>query len=76
MEKLRSYLNSLTPADQSLFARRCGTTIEYLRKAISKGQVFRSALCINIERESGGIVTCDDLDPKANWAFIRMSKAA
>ena len=76
MEKLLSYVNSLSPADQTRFAKRCGTTIGYIRKAISKGQKFRSALCINIERESGGYVACEDLDPDADWAFIRMSKAA
>lgn len=76
MDKLLSYVNSLTPADQALFATRCGTTIGYIRKAISKKQKFSGALCINIERESCKCVTCEDLDPDTDWAFIRSSKAA
>lgn len=35
MESLRSYLNSLIPSDQAAYAKRCGTTIGYLRKALS-----------------------------------------
>lgn len=50
---------------------RCGTTIGYLRKGISVGARFGSALCIAIERESGGAVTCEELDPEADWAFLR-----
>jgi DNA-binding transcriptional regulator YdaS (Cro superfamily) len=61
MEKLRSYLNSLSPREQSEFARSCGTSIGYLRKAISKNQRFRSDLCVLIEQKSSGQVTRKDL---------------
>ena len=54
---LRTFLNSMKPAEQAEFARRCDTSIAYLRKAISSRQPLRVALCVDIERESGRLVT-------------------
>jgi DNA-binding transcriptional regulator YdaS (Cro superfamily) len=71
MEKLRLYLNSLTAEQQAAFASACQTTMNYLRKAISAGQQLGIRLCIAIERESKRAVTCEDLVPDADWAFIR-----
>lgn len=73
MDKLLAYLNSLSPAAQRDFARRCGTTIGYLRKAISTGQRLGLELCINIDRESAGVVRCEYLAPYVDWAYVRNS---
>lgn len=37
MEELRIFLNSLSSDEQRMFACECGTSIGYLRKALSKG---------------------------------------
>ena len=66
---LRSYLNSLSPADQADFAARVGTTIGYLRKALSVRSAFGPELAVAIERESGGAVTRKDLFP-TRWNLI------
>ena len=71
MQSLRSYLNSLLPADQVAFAARCGTSAGYLRKAISIEQRIAESTAIAIERESGGAVRCEDLRPDVDWAYIR-----
>jgi DNA-binding transcriptional regulator YdaS (Cro superfamily) len=71
MEKLLAYLNSLSTTEQVAFASACGTSVGYLRKAISKGQLFRGALCIDIERESNRRVTCEDLQPDVDWKYLR-----
>lgn len=76
MNKLRTHLNSLTPVEQADFAARCGTSVGYLRKALSTGQKFGESLCINFECESGGQVRCEDLRPDVNWAFLRGTAAA
>lgn len=73
MDKLLTYLNSLAPDSQREFARRCGTSIGYLRKAISVGQRLGESLCINIDRESAGTVRCEDLAPSVDWAYLRRS---
>ncbi len=76
MDKLLALLNSLSTADQRDFASRCGTTVGYLRKAISTGQQLGESLCINIDRESGGVVRCEDLAPAVDWAYLRRSGSA
>lgn len=71
MDTLRTYLNSLPPSDQHQFAAACGTSLGYLRKAISAGQMLGEGLVINIDRESAGKVRCEDLRPDVDWAYLR-----
>jgi hypothetical protein len=63
MDTLRTYLATLTPLDQVDFARRAGTSIGYLRKAMSKRQRFDGALARRLDEESGGAVSRHDLRP-------------
>lgn len=73
MEKLLTYLNGLPKADRLAFVARCETSEGYLRKAISKGQRLGESLCINIDRESGGAVRCEDVRPDVDWEYLRSS---
>lgn len=70
MEVLRRYLNSLAVDEQRKFARRCGTSIGYLRKSISAGQKLGIELVIAIERESKGAVRGEELRPEIDWAYL------
>jgi len=63
MKTLRDYLNSLSVNDQAEYARRAGTTIGYLRKALSKGQKFDGALARKLDEESGGAVCRHEVRP-------------
>ncbi|MEQ6474180.1 YdaS family helix-turn-helix protein [Comamonas sp. wu1-DMT] len=74
MEKLLAYLNSLQKADRLSLATRCQTSEGYLRKAISKGQRLGESLCINLDRESGGAIRCEDLRPDVDWAYLRTAR--
>lgn len=74
MDKLLAHLNALDPTDQQAFAKRCGTSVGYIRKAVSIGQKFGESLAIAIERETAGAVTCEELRPDVDWAFIRGTK--
>lgn len=76
MDKLLTYLNSLPKAERQGFVTRCITSEGYLRKAISKGQRLGESLCINLDRESGGAVRCEDLRPDVDWAYLRASNPA
>lgn len=71
MRPLLDYLNSLPPPERDDFARRCETTIGYLRKAISVGQRIKAETCILIERESGAVVKCEHVRPDVDWATVR-----
>jgi hypothetical protein len=57
MEDLRSYLNSLDKDQQLAYANRCGTSVGYLRKALSIGQRFKFDLAQALSRESSDKVT-------------------
>lgn len=63
MNNLRTYLNSMSPPEQEAFAARCGTTIGYLRKALSVSQLLGETLALAIERESAGAVPLASLRP-------------
>lgn len=69
MQCLRDYLNSLPGADQVAFAAKCGTSIGYLRKALSAGQVTSPERCVLIEQVSGGALRRWDLRPD-DWYRI------
>jgi DNA-binding transcriptional regulator YdaS (Cro superfamily) len=71
MDKLLKYLNSLSREERAAYASACETTEGYLRKAASRHQKFNAELCISLERESGGVVRCEDLLPEADWTYIR-----
>lgn len=76
MKQLLEYLNGLPVADQASFACRCGTTVGYLRKAVSVKQRLKAEVCINIERESCGVVRCEMLRPDVSWYVVRSGGAA
>ncbi len=70
MDTLRNYLLTLTPAEQEAYARRCGTSIGYLRKALSNARrspgrraPFKGALVRLLWQESGGQVDRYELLP-------------
>lgn len=74
MDKLREYLNSMMVEEQVEYAKLSGTSLGYLRKAISIRQRLGEGLCINLERESGGYIRCEELRPDVDWAFLRGSR--
>lgn len=63
MESLRICLNSLSRTDQASYAIRCGTTIGYLRKALSKKSKLDGMLARLLDEEPGGQVCRADLRP-------------
>ncbi|HCP79413.1 MAG: hypothetical protein CML16_14850 [Pusillimonas sp.] len=73
MDTLRSYLNSLSPPQQADYASRCGTTVGYLRKAISKGQRLDGALARMLDVESNSAVRREELRPDI-WPELAISR--
>ena len=66
---LKSYLNSLSPQAQEEFCSRVGTTIGYLRKALSKRQRIGPEIAVAIEQQSHKSVTRQELLP-TSWHLI------
>lgn len=71
MDALLKYLNGLSTGDRVDFCKRCGTSEGYLRKAVSRRQRLGEGLCILLDRESSGVVTCEQLRPDVDWAYLR-----
>ena len=71
--ELAEYLKTLpSEAAREAFAGRCQTTLGYLRRVMySADRRFSADLCIDIERESVGHVTCEKLRDDVDWAYLR-----
>ncbi|MEN5117471.1 hypothetical protein ABE488_09080 [Luteimonas sp. TWI662] len=63
MDTLRNFLATMPPDGQAAYAQRAGTTIGYLRKALSKGQRFDGALARRLDEQSDGAVSRHELRP-------------
>lgn len=75
MDELIKFLNAMDPDEREAFATRCRTTVGYLRKARSKGQLLGEALCMRIERESGRRLRVEQLRPDVPWEVVRATQA-
>lgn len=75
MESLRDYLNSLTREQQTQYAARCGTSVGYLRKAISMRHRIDGALARMLDVESNSIVRRADLRPDI-WPELKEASHA
>lgn len=69
--KLIDYLNAIPVEARESFATRCGTSFDYLRQVGYGNRACTEKLAINLERESGRMLVCEELCPDADWAFIR-----
>lgn len=66
---LIKYINNLPASSRNIFASNCGTTLGYLRKAASTGQVLGAEICVAAELASKGEVTRKDIRP-TDWHLI------
>ena len=79
MDELLKLLNSMPLPEQQLLAMRCKTSVNYLRKACSKGQLLGPLICVAIEQETGKKVTRLVLRPDdwhLIWPELAQSEAA
>lgn len=70
-EALRTYLNSLEVDEQVLYAERAGTTLGYLRKALSTKERIAESTAIALDRESNGAVPVESVRPDVDWSYLR-----
>lgn len=71
---LKPYLKTLSKRQKADLAEGCQTTVAQLKQIAGGWRTCREALAINIERESGGKVTCEELCPEVDWAYLRNTK--
>ncbi|HBP27920.1 MAG TPA: hypothetical protein DD666_00710 [Advenella kashmirensis] len=65
----------MTVDRRKAFAESCATSYAHLNN-FAHGQKPRigESLCINIERESNGVIVCEDLRADVDWAVLRNTR--
>lgn len=71
--QLKDYLlKQLSNSDaRKTFAEKVGTTWGYLQHVMNGRRSCSETLAINIEKETQGVVTCEELCPETDWEYIR-----
>lgn len=73
---LHAYIKVLDKAGLDDLAMRCDTTAGQLKQVAYGHRRASGGLAVSIERETQGAVTCEQLRPDIDWAYLRGSKAA
>lgn len=71
---LHSYIRTLDKPAFDRFAVSCKTTVGQLRQVAYGNRRASAKLAINIERETSGAVTCEELRNDIDWAFLRRTR--
>lgn len=73
---LHAYIKVLDKAKLDDLAVRCDTTAGQLKQIAYGNRRASVVLAVSLERETQGSVTCDQLRPDVDWAYLRGTKAA
>ena len=55
---------------------RCATSVGQLKQVAYGRRRAGESLAINIDRETRGVVSCEELRPDVDWAYIRQTGRA
>lgn len=72
---LKDYLQSLTLKQREIFAQGVGTTAAHLRNISYGYRPCGESLAIKIEQNTDRQVTCEELRPDVDWAYLRGTAA-
>ncbi|AKV07895.1 hypothetical protein B723_16325 [Pseudomonas fluorescens NCIMB 11764] len=73
---LLDLIRSLEPAQLDALAERSGTSVGNLKQIAYGYRLAGPGLAINLDRESGRAVTCEELRPDIDWAYLRNSSTS
>ncbi len=73
---LKTYLSSLSLKERDALAKRCKTTAAHLRNVSYGYRPCGESLAINLDRETGGAVPCEEMRPDVDWAYLRSTKTS
>jgi DNA-binding transcriptional regulator YdaS (Cro superfamily) len=73
---LHAYIKTLDKTALAALALRCDTTAGQLKQIAYGNRRASGGLAVSIERETQGKVTCEQLRPEIDWAYLRGSQAA
>jgi len=69
--KLLDYLKPLNKDAKAALAARCGTTVGQLTQVAYGHRRANASLAIDLDRETGGVVACEETRPDIDWAYLR-----
>lgn len=72
---LHAYIKKLDRDELDQFANRCKTTAGQLKQVAYGNRRAGAGLAVNLDRETGGQVTCEELRPDIDWAYLRQRTA-
>lgn len=73
---LHAYIKILDKAKLGELAARCETTPGQLKQIAYGNRRASVRLAVALERETQGTITCTQLRPDVDWAYLRGTKAA
>ncbi|WP_324710120.1 transcriptional regulator [Pseudomonas citronellolis] len=62
-------LQSKTDVDE--LASKCGTSVGQLKQVAYGHRRASASLAIDLDRETGGVVACEETRPDIDWAYLR-----
>ncbi len=71
---LHAYIKELDKESLCGLAERCDTTVGQLKQVAYGNRRANAGLAINLEKETAGRVTCEELRPDIDWAYLRRAK--
>jgi DNA-binding transcriptional regulator YdaS (Cro superfamily) len=76
--RLHDYITSLAIEERDPFAKRCGTSLGFLKLIAYGRKPCSPELAVAIDRETSGAVCCEELcpPPKMDWAYLRQRLSA
>ena len=73
---LLEYMKPLASQELEAFASACKTSIGQLKQVAYGHRRASAALAIDIDRETKGEVSCDQLRPDIDWAYLRSRQSS
>lgn len=73
---LKQYIAPMSLEQRQAFAKRCGTSAGYLIQLAGRHRKPSPTLAVTIERETKGAISCEELLPDMDWAYLRTRKRA
>lgn len=72
---LHEYMKPLGKEEIWVLAERCKTTPGQLRQVAYGNRRPAASLAIDLDRETSGVVSCEELRPDIDWAHLRQSSS-
>ena len=69
--QFRDHYYSLSMPEREAFAKGCGVTTGYLNLVAGGFRKAGESLCIAVDRRTRGVVSCEELRPDVDWAYLR-----